>query len=106
MDIDGAGSTSDEAAQAIKRSMEKLGNSFICFFGIITDSGGGGVLKSLVEAMVSYELINSEHCAIAGYSLHIIQLIFKNGMIAAFGNGANEIRNVLQMVYCCYALQA
>ena len=27
-------------------------------------------------------------------------------MIAAFGDGAIEIRNVLQMVYCCYALQA
>ena len=111
IDIDGAGSSSKEAADAINNSIEKVRPVFdsIKFFGQTTDSGGGGVLESLHRFLAALGLCTSkwayEYYAVAGCGLHGLQLGFANGMKAAFGEGGLRIRTLLQLLHSCYDLQ-
>ena len=109
LDIDGAGSTSKECANAIKNSLCKMMPAFArlaVFVGITTDSGGGGVLESLATEMEQVGIGQTEYFAVAGCALHGLQLGFSNGIKAAFGEGGLGKRTLLQLLHSCYDLQS
>ena len=115
LDADGSGSSSIEVAVAIKSScQQKMGSSIKEFRGQTTDSGGGGVLESLANELMTHGLV---HCPsgdmdslsdylVAPCALHAWQNAFANGVKAAFGGeGGIGKRCLAQALFLCYDLQ-
>jgi hypothetical protein len=106
LDIDGSGGSSADAADAINHSvMEKLGDASKPFSGQTTDSGGGGVLQSLRINLEAHHLVDPDYYLVAPCCLHGLQKPFDVSMIATFGEGGLDKRNVLQLVHTCYDMQ-
>ena len=103
LDANGSGASSEECAQAIWQSLKKLDGSVMCFFGQTTDSGGGGVLHSLRRELEKRSLCSNVYF-VAPCTLHGMNLIFANGVKAAFGEGGLECRNIMQLMHLLYNL--
>ena len=87
LDIDGSEGTSEGAAKAIFHSViTKLGED-TKISGQTTDSGGGGVGKSLMIELRKLFLINEDHFEFSFCSLHGIQLTFANPIKTVYGKG-------------------
>ena len=104
LDIDGAGGKSEDGAEAIHKSLDKVHPSMSRLDGGTTDSGGSSVLESLGSELEKRGLCSADY-AVNNCCLHAQQLGFANAVLAAFGAGGIENRTMLQRVHCCYDLQ-
>jgi len=108
LDIDALGGTSADCAKAMQSSMKKLaGNNGIPLLsGQVTDSGGGGVLDSLADEMRLLALLKpKEEHLIANCCIHAAQLMLRNAIYAALGDGGLGNINAMQMLHSVYDLQ-
>jgi hypothetical protein len=88
LDIDGAGHTTTEAVNAIKRSLSILGLTEeadnVQFTHIHGDRGGGGAVQSMYGPLVSLEVLH----IMATWSnciLHAVQKALENAAVGTFG---------------------
>lgn len=110
LDIDGSGGTGVECAAGIQCSMNKLKNHnddlTHLLYGTATDSGGGGTLESLYDQMVPLGLCAPEdEYLITNCLIHAVQLQLKNAVCAAFGEGALDKINAMQLLHSVWRLQ-
>lgn len=91
IDCDSAGNSSDEAARAIKHSLEKLGyaDGEIFLVGGTTDSGGGGTKESLKEALRKLGVVTKDY-RVNTCALHNIQTCLTTSELEAMWNHACE----------------
>jgi len=110
LDIDASGGSSAECAAGIQSSINKLklndNDKTHLLYGTATDSGGGGTLESLYEKLSALELCApAEEYLISNCCIHALQLQLKNAICAAFGEGALDKINAMQMLHSAYRLQ-
>jgi len=106
-----SGGTTEECADAILASMNKLkaldGDATHLLCGQGADSGGGGVLDGLTEALKQRSNLcipMNEHL-VANCCVHALQLQLRNAAVSVFGEGGLEKINVMQMLHSVYDLQ-
>ena len=75
LDMDASEGTTEACACAVEYSLRKVGG--IKLQGTTTDSGGGGVLDSLADALKEKGICNDNY-KVAGCSIHTFQLTLKN----------------------------
>jgi hypothetical protein len=103
LDIDASESTTNECADAIVASLKKVGS--IRLQGQCTDSGGGGVLDGLHQAIAHRQLCRPGYL-VTSCSLHNLQLSVANPIKQTMGEGALGVKNVMQLVlHSIYDLQ-
>jgi len=111
LDIDAAGGTHKECAEGINASMNKLkahdNDSTHLLAGQATDSGGGGTLEGLADALhaIGNVCAPREECLIASCSLHALQLQLGNAIKTTFGEGAPDKVNCMQLIHSAFRLQ-
>jgi len=114
IDIDASGGSSEQCALAIQASINKLRKeddaATHLLHGQTTDSGGGGVLEKLYEMMQPLGLCapNNIHLTkylIANCCIHSLQIQLSNAVKNAFGEGALDRVNAMQMLHTAYRLQ-
>ena len=107
LDNDPTGGTSDATARAVAHSLEtKLGKEILKVLRAqSTDSGGGGVLISLMEGLSSLGYVSAYLYFVIPCTIHAWQRALQNGMESVFGLGGLGTRNLLQLVHSCYDLQ-
>jgi len=111
LDIGASGGTTAECADAIEASMNKLkvnkGDPTHLLHGQGTDSGGGGVLDGLADALQARNnlCVPIEDYLVANCCIHALQLQLRNAVVAVFGEGGLEKINVMQMLHSVYDLQ-
>jgi len=111
LDIDASGGTSEECADAIEASMNKLkatsGAATHLLSGQGTDSGGGGVLEGLARALQAKPnlCVPPEFYLVAPCCIHALQLQLRNAVIAVFGDGGLDKINAMQLIHSVYDLQ-
>jgi len=111
LDIDASGGTSEECADAIEASMNKLkaqaGAATHLLQGQGTDSGGGGVLEGLAAALQAKPnlCVPPEFYLVAPCCIHALQLQLRNAVIAVFGDGGLDKINSMQLIHSVYDLQ-
>jgi hypothetical protein len=106
LDIDASEGTSEGCAEAIQHSMKKLNNTLalLILTGQTTDSGGGGVLESLMEELKKRDLCTPTYL-VASCTLHAIQIALANPVKKTLGEGALGARAMMQMLHSAYDLQ-
>jgi len=111
LDIDASGGTSEECAVAIEASIGKLKdleddkNSHL-LHGQTTDSGGGGTLQSLHNALKQREsCVPDDQHLIANCTIYSHQVGLKSAVETAFGTGALDKVNAMQLLHSVYRLQ-
>lgn len=108
LDLDGSLGTTEACADAIQKSLKKLnlqGRTIVCK-GQSTDSGGGGVLDTLAEALQERQLIvQDEDYLVGACSIHCLQLQLSNPIVDLIGNGGVGNRNATQLLNVIYHLQ-
>ena len=102
-DIDGSEGTTDECAKAIVATLMKFRVEELQ--GQTTDSGGGGVLDTLADALKLHNV-----CPLFGYlvgacTIHCFQLSLGNPITKCIGIGGLGQRNVMQLLHSVYYLQ-
>jgi hypothetical protein len=102
LDIDASEGTTEDCGDAIAASLKKVGN--IKLQGQSTDSGGGGVLDGLHQALVKRDLCRQGYL-VASCSLHNLQLSVANPIKVTMGEGGLEKKNVMQLLHSVYDLQ-
>jgi hypothetical protein len=105
LDVDASEGTSKGCAKAIEHSMKKLNHMIaLLLTGQTTDSGGGGVLESLMEELKQRNLCNPTYLAVS-CALHAVQMLLANPVKKTLGKGKLEKRNMMQMLHSAYNLQ-
>ena len=106
LDIDASEGTSEGCAEAIEHSIKKLNNTIdlLILTGQTTDSGGGGVLESLMEELKKRNLCTPTYL-VASCTLHAIQIALANPVKKTFGEGKLGGRTMMQMLHSAYDLQ-
>jgi hypothetical protein len=79
LDVDASEGTLEGCAEAIKHLMKKLNHTIalLILTGRTTDSGGGGVLESLMSELNKRNLCTLT-CLVASCTLHAIQITLAN----------------------------
>lgn len=102
LDIDGAGHTTTEAVNAIKRSLSILGLTEeadnVQFTHIHGDRGGGGAVQSMYGPLVSLEVLH----IMATWSnciLHAVQKALENAAVGTFGKQGMNSNAPFQLCY-------
>ena len=104
LDMDSAGNTDEEAAEAIQYSLDtKRVNKKLSSIG--TDSGGGGTTDSFMEALKKKDLVHPDVDFVGPCSLHILQLLFATPIEKAFGLGGVGSHNALQLLHSVHDLE-
>jgi hypothetical protein len=103
LDIDGSDGKTSECADAIAASLKKIGD--IKIQGQTTDSGGGGVLVGLANALQEKNLCRPRYL-FTSCSLHNLQLSVANPIKEVIGEGGLEKKNAMQLLHSVYDLQA
>jgi hypothetical protein len=103
LDIDASEGNSSSCGEAIDHSLKKLIYA-IKLLGQTTDSGGGGVLEKLAEALKKRNLCQDNY-AVANCTLHAIQLTLSNPVKVSFGEGGLGCRTMMQLLHSVYDLQ-
>jgi hypothetical protein len=106
LDSEDSDGHSNECADAIRHSLSKFfgdNEKIIAVLnGQATDSGGGGVGKSLYENLEELNLcIPSEGYLMSFCTLHCLQLTLANAILTVLGKGGKKN----EKEYCCTALQ-
>ena len=87
LDCDATGSSTEEAAEGILHSLDKLGFKFnFVLSGQATDSGGGGTLYALKEALREKGLV-AEGYRVVSCSLHNVQTCLRQCVQKVYGEG-------------------
>ena len=102
LDMDASEGDTQSCADAIDSSLQKVGG--IKLQGQTTDSGGGGVLDSLADALHEKELCRNNY-KVAGCTIHTFQLTLKNPVEKIFGEGGLGVKNMMQMLHAVYDMQ-
>ena len=102
LDIDGSDGKTVECAHAIAVSLKKIGN--IKLQGQTTDSGGGGVLDGLANALGAKGLCRPGYL-VASCSLHNLQLSVANPIKDTIGEGGVGNQNAMQLIHSVHDLQ-
>ena len=111
LDIDASGGTTQECADAIEASMNKLkavaGAATHLLAGQGTDSGGGGVLDGLADALQAKInlCVDVNDYLVANCCIHALQLQLRNAVVAVFGEGGLDKTNMMQMLHSVCDLQ-
>ena len=110
LDIDASGGSSIECAAGTKASVNKPrlndDDNTHLLSGATADSGGGGTLEKLHECMDAEGLcIDEDECLIGSCCMHCVQIQLKNAACNAFGEGALDKINAMQMLHSVYRLQ-
>jgi len=111
LDIDAAGGTSEECANSIAASMNKLkahdDDDTHLLNGQGTDAGGGGILDSLGEKLhaIDHLCAPANDYLIANCCIHGLQLQLRNSVVTALGDGGLEKVNAMQLIHSVYDLQ-
>jgi len=109
LDIDASGGTSRDCAAAIQGSMNKLklndDDRTHLLYGTATDSGGGGTLESLHDNLDGLGLCcPREDYLVSNCCIHALQLQLSNAVKRAFGEGALDKINAMQLLHSVYRL--
>jgi len=111
LDIDASGGTSKDCAKSIQASMNKLkavdNDQTHLLYGNATDSGGGGVLDSLADELQEIDNLcgpEDEHL-VANCCIHGMQLMLRNSVVFALGDGGLEKVNAMQLIHSVWDLQ-
>ena len=104
LDIDASGGKDKDCAQAIKWSLRKLSGGTFVLRGQTTDSGGGGALEGLADALRALGIISSNYI-VAACTIHCLQLQLSNPVLFTMGQGKLETRNLFQLLHSCWDLQ-
>jgi len=108
--IDASGGTSRDCAAAIQGSMNKLklndDDTTHLLYGTATDSGGGGTLELLHDNLDGFGLCcpPDEHI-VSNCCIHALQLQLSNAVKRAFGEGALDKINAMQLIHSVWRLQ-
>jgi hypothetical protein len=106
LDTEDTDGHSNECADAIKHSLLKIFGSedkiIAVLYGQMTDSGGGGVGRSLYVHLDKHSLCIPGNEYLTGYcTLHCLQLTIANGILTVLGKGGKKN----ETDYFCTALQ-
>ena len=104
LDIDGAGSSDQNCADAMDHSMLQKQVGMV-LLGIGTDSGGGATLESFCDALSELKLINPKFCFISVCTLHLLQLLLAVPVDHVFGLGGRDKYNAMQLLHSMYDLE-
>lgn len=105
LDIDPAGNSNVDAAEAVKKSMtgkELLPEKKLS--GQATDNGGGGTLESFAEMLRNLEVTNPLFYFIVNCVLHNLSLALSVPVEAVFGLGGHDKSNGLQLMHSIFDL--
>ena len=108
LDIDGSLANTKACAEAVARSLKKLGinGRKIVLDGLTTDSGGGGVLEGLARALEKLGLIVEwENYLVGACTIHCLQLQLSKPTTELIGEGNVGKRNAMQLCYSVSSLQ-
>ena len=98
--------TSEAVAESIDQSIKNnFADGITTLAGQTTDSGGGGSLGSLAQALANKGRTDSDMYLVAPCSLHALQKPLENAIKAAIGEGKIGVRNAMQAVCTCYDAQ-
>ena len=103
LDVDKAGSSSKECANAITHSLKKLlgvDSPNIKFAGQMTDSGGG-MLESVAAELKKAGITNPDVYNVGSCTLHLLQLAISNPVKKVFGNSGRGSLNLIQLLFSC-----
>ena len=106
LDIDAAGSTTEEGTHATVSSLEPLGfgqgGEFV-LAGFSSDSGGAGTLEPAVASFMERGIAD-ESTLIANCSLHALNLLLSVPCPKHYGDGGKDESNALQLLYQAHYL--
>ena len=103
LDIDASEGDSSSCGEAIHHSLRKL-IYVIKLLGQTTDSGGGGVLENLADALKARQLCQDNY-QVASCTLHAIQLTLSNPVKVSFGEGGLGCCTMMQLLHSVHDLQ-
>jgi len=111
LDVDASGGATEECAEATEASMNKLkaqaGAATHLLAGQGTDSGGGGALDGLADALQAKNdlCVAMKDCLVANCCMHALQLQLRNAVVSVFGEGGLDKANMMQMLHSVCDLQ-
>ena len=102
LDMDASEGDTNACAEAIEHSLKSVGA--IRLQGSTTDSGGGGVLDSLANALEAKGICQDNY-KVAGCSIHAFQLTLAVPTQKILGEGGLGMKNVMQLIHSVYDMQ-